>query len=150
MLPPPPTVEDAMDDVALTPYNRPESAFNFEGWQEALQRGVPSLLPRSPASVVAAPSTDSSPEAVIYSVPLKFQLQYCKGNGPVQSQGPTRSNPEFQHLQTQLQQLQQEKEAALAAVQKLQNQKAINTGLLQRNAADVQNIANTCAAHQAQ
>ena len=35
ILPPLPTVEDAMDDVALTPYNRPESAFNLEGWQEA-------------------------------------------------------------------------------------------------------------------
>ena len=30
ILPPPPTIEDAMEDVALTPYNRPESAFNFE------------------------------------------------------------------------------------------------------------------------
>ena len=35
-------------------------------------------------------------------------------------------------------------------MQKLQNQQAVNTGLLQRTAADVQNTANTSAAHQAQ
>ena len=69
ILPPPPTVEDAVDDVALTPFIRPESAFNFKGWQEAPQRGVPSLLPRSSPSVAAAPSTDSNSEAVIHSVP---------------------------------------------------------------------------------
>ena len=83
ILPPLPTVEDAMDDVALIPYNRPESAFNFEGWQEAPQHGLPSLLPRSPPLVAAAPSTDSSPEAVIYSVPLQFQPQRRKGKVPV-------------------------------------------------------------------
>ena len=76
---PPPTVEDGMDDVALTPYNRPEFAFNFEVWQEAPQRGLPSLLPRLPPSVATAPSTDSSSEAVIHSVPLQFQPQRRKG-----------------------------------------------------------------------
>ena len=95
ILPPPPTVEDAMDDVALTPHNRLDSAFNFEGWQEPPQRGLPSLLPRSPPSVAAAPSTNSSPEAVIHSVPLQFQPQRRKGKAPVQSQGPTPSNAEF-------------------------------------------------------
>ena len=123
-----------MDDVALTPYNCPESAFNFEGWQEALQRSLSSLLPRSPPSVAAAPSTDSSPEAVIHIVPLQFQPQRRKGKAPVRSQGPTRSNAEFQGLRAQLQQLQQEKKAALAQVQKLQNQQGVNTGLLQRTA----------------
>ena len=59
--PPPPTIKGAMDDVALTPYNPSESVFNFEGWQEAPQCGLPSLLPCSHPSVVAAPSTDSSP-----------------------------------------------------------------------------------------
>ena len=83
ILPPPPTVEDAMDDVALTPYNRPESAFYFEGWQEAPQCGLPSLLPRSPPSMAAAPSTDSSPEAVIHSVPLRFQPQRGKSKAPM-------------------------------------------------------------------
>ena len=102
ILPPPPTVEDAMNNVALTPYNRPESAFNFEGWQEAPQRGLPSLLPHSLPLVTAAPSTDSSPEAVIYSVPLQFQPQRRKGKAPVRSQGPTPSNAEFQGLQAQL------------------------------------------------
>ena len=150
ILPPPPTVEDGMGDVALTPYNRPESAFNFEGWQEALQRGLPPLLPRSPPSVAAASSSDSSPEAVIHSVQLQFQPQRRKGKAPARSQGPTTSNTEFQGLRAQLQQLQQEKEAALAQVQKLQNQQAVNTGLLQRTAANVQNTANTSAAHQAQ
>ena len=139
-----------MDDVALTPYNRPESAFNFEGCQEAPQRGLQSLLPRSPASVAAAPSTDSSPEAVIHTVTLQFQPQRRKGKNPVRSQGPTPSNADFQGLRAQLQQLQQEKEAARAQVQKLQNQQAVNTGLLQCTAADVQNTANTSATHQAQ
>ena len=104
--PPPPTIEDIMDDVALTPYNRPESAFNFEGWQEEPQCGLPSLLPRVPPSVAAAPSTDSRPEAVIHSVPLQFQPQGRKGEAPVRSQVPTSSNAEFQGLRAQLQQLQ--------------------------------------------
>ena len=74
-----------MDDVALTLYNRPEPAFNFEGCQEALQRGLPLLLPHSTTSVAAAPSTDSSPEAVIYSGPLQFQPQRRKDKAPVRS-----------------------------------------------------------------
>ena len=41
ILPPPPTVEYDMNGLALTSDNRPESAFNFEGWQEAPQRGLP-------------------------------------------------------------------------------------------------------------
>ena len=147
ILSPPPRVEDAIDDIALTPYNCPESAFNFQGWQEAAQRGLPSLLPRSPPSVAAAPSTASSPEAVIHSVPLQFQSQHCNGKAPVRSQGPTSINAEFQGLRAQLQQLQQEKEAALAQVQKLQNQQVVNTGLLQCTTADMQNTANTSAVH---
>ena len=138
-----------MDDVALAPYNRPKSASNFEGWQEAPQRGLPSLLHRSPPSVAAAPSTHSSLEAVIHSVPLLFQLQHRKGKAPARSQDPTSSNAVFRGLQAQLQQLQQEKEAALAQVQKLRNQQVVNTGLLQHTAADVQNTANTAAANQA-
>ena len=103
ILPPPPTVEDPMDDVALTPYNSLESAFNFEGWQEAPQRGLLSALSHSPPSVAAAPSTDSSPEAVIHSVPLQLQPQRRKGKAPVRSQGSTPSNAEFQGLRAQLQ-----------------------------------------------
>ena len=83
ILPPPPTVEDAMDNVALTPYNRLESAFNFEVWQKALQRGLQQLLPRSPPQATDTPSTDSSLEAVSNCVPLKFQPQRCKGKSPV-------------------------------------------------------------------
>ena len=83
ILPPPPTVDDAMNDVALIPYNRHESAFNFEGWQEAPQHGLPSLLLRSPPSVAGAPSTDSSAEAMIHSVPLQFQPQRHKGKAPI-------------------------------------------------------------------
>ena len=136
--------------MALTPYNRPESVFNFEEWQKAPQRGLPSLLTCLPPSVAATPSTYSSSKGVIHSVPLQFQRQRRKGKGYIRSQGPTLSNAEFKGLQAQLQQLGQEKEAALAQVQKLQNQQAVNTGLLQRTAADVQNTANTSAAHQAQ
>ena len=150
ILPPPPTVEDAMDNVALTPYNRHESGFNFEGWHEVPQRGLPSLHLGSPRSVAAATSTDSIPEAVIHSVPQQFQPQRCKGKAPARSQGPTPSNAEIQGLQAQLPQLQQEKEAALAQVLKLQNQQAVNIWLLQRTAADMPNTADTSAAHQAQ
>ena len=46
-LPPPPTIEEIMDDAALTPYHRPDSAFNFEGWQEE-QAVPPALQPRDP------------------------------------------------------------------------------------------------------
>ena len=75
-------------------------------------------------------------------------LPICKADA--QSQGPTPSNAKFQGLRAQLQQLQQEKEAALAQVQKLQNQQAVNTGLLQHTAAVIQNTANTSAAHHTQ
>ena len=95
-----------MDDVALTPHNRPESVFNFEGWQETPQRALPSLLPRSPLSVAAAPSTGSSPDVVIHSVPLQLQPQRRKGKAPVRSQGPTAGNAKFEGLLAQLQQLQ--------------------------------------------
>ena len=78
---------------------------------------------------------------------MQLQPQRRKGKAPARSQGPTPSNAEFQGLRAQLQQLQQEKEAALTQVQKLQNQQAVNTGLLQRTTADVQNTANTSAAH---
>ena len=87
---------------------------------------------------------------MIHSVPLQFQLQHRKGKVLVRKQGPTSSNSEFQGVRAQLQQLQQEKQAALAQVQKIQNQQAVNTGLLQRTAADVQNTVNTSAGHQAQ
>ena len=87
---------------------------------------------------------------MILSVPLQFQPQRHKGKAPVSSQGPTLRNAEFQGLQAQLQQLEQEKEAALAEVQKLQNQQAVNTELLQRTPTNVQNTANASAAYQAQ
>ena len=51
---------------------------------------------------------------MIHSVPLQFQQQRRKGKAPVQSQGPTPSKVECQVLRAQLQQLQQEKEVALA------------------------------------
>ena len=73
ILPPPAMVEDSMDNVALTRYNPPESAFNFEGWQEAQECGLQQFVPRSSPQATDAPSTDSSPEAVIHSVPLEFQ-----------------------------------------------------------------------------
>ena len=106
ILPPPLTVEDDLDNVAVTPYNRLESAFHFEGWQEEPPRELPSLLLCSSPSVAAAPSTHSSPEAVIHSVPLQLQPQHRKGKAPIRSQEPTPSNAEFQGLRAQLQQLQ--------------------------------------------
>ena len=99
---------------------------------------------------MAAPSADSITEAEIYRIPLQFQSQRHKGKAPVGSQGPTLMNTEFQGPQAQLQQRQQEQEAALVQVQKLQNQQAVNTWQLQHTAADTQNTANTSAAYQAQ
>ena len=121
MLPPPPTVEDAMDDVVLTLCSYPESTFNFEGWQEAPQRVLPQLLPYFLPQATTAPSTDSTPEAVVYSVPLRFKPRCRKGKVPACSQGSTPSNAEFHRLRPQLLQLQQKEEAALPPVQKLQN-----------------------------
>ena len=83
ILPPPPTVEDIMDNVALTPYNRPQSAFNFEEWQEALERGLAQLLARSHTQATTVPSTDSSPKTVIHSVPLQFQPRRHEDQAPV-------------------------------------------------------------------
>ena len=74
ILPPLPIVEDSMDDLALTPYNCPQYAFNFEEWQEQPQRELPSLVPHLPPTAAAAPYIDSSPEAVIYRILLWFQL----------------------------------------------------------------------------
>ena len=79
----PPTVEDIMGDVALMPYNCPESAFNFKGWQEEPQGGLLQLLSCFPLQATTAPPTDSSLEAVMDSVPLQFQPQHRKGKAPV-------------------------------------------------------------------
>ena len=139
-----------MYNVVLTPCNRLESAFNFEAWQEGPQRALSQLLPFSLPQATPAPFTNSSPKAVIHSVPLQVQPQCRKGKACVRSQGPTPSKAEFQGLRADLQQLQQEKEAALTLVQMLQNQQAVNRGLLQRMTADMQNTAKTFLVHQAQ
>ena len=76
---PPPTVDDTMVDVSLTPCNRPGSAFNFAGWQKAPQHVRSQLSPRFTLPVTVAPSTDSRPKAVIGSLPLQFQLYSTKG-----------------------------------------------------------------------
>ena len=132
-----------MDNVILTRYNRPESGFNFQGWQEEPQHGLQSLLPHSPTQATAAPCTDSSSKPVLHSVPLQFQEQYQRGKAPTQSQGPNPSNAQFQRLRAQLQQLQQEKEATLAQVQRFQTHVAPNTELLQHTAANIQNTARS-------
>ena len=150
ILAPPPTVEDTIDNIALIPYNRSESALSFERWQEEPQRELPPFLPYPPPSAAGAPSPDSSTEAVIHIVRLQFQQLLCKGKAPIRSQGPTLSNTEFQGLRRQLQHLQQEKEATLAQLQKLQNQQAVNTRLLQPTATNVRNKADTSTAYQAQ
>ena len=62
-----------MDNISLTPHNRPKSAFYFEGWQEVPQPVLRQLLPFSSFIDTTDPSADSSPEAVIHSVPLQFQ-----------------------------------------------------------------------------
>ena len=76
LLPPPPTVEDTMEDVGLTPYICPQSAYNFERWQKGQQHEPLLLLLHSPLSAATAQSTDSSTEAVILSLPLQCQWQH--------------------------------------------------------------------------
>ena len=98
ILPTPAMVEDTMHDMALTPYKQSKSAFNFEAWQEVPLDGLPQFLPFSLPQANAAPSTDSTPEAVIHSVPLQFQPQRHKGKASVRSWCPTTSNAEFQGL----------------------------------------------------
>ena len=70
ILPPPPIVADTILDVALISYNRPESAFKFEVCSDEPQYELLQLLAHSAEQVIAALSTNSSPEAVIYSLPL--------------------------------------------------------------------------------
>ena len=139
-MPPNPLAEDAIDEDALAPYQRPPSAFNFEAWQTE----QPPLLPRSPIAPAAAPSTDSDPDAIIHSAPLQFYPQR-KGKAPTRDQTPAPTMAEFRSMRAQIQNLQKEKEAALRQVQQIQDQHADNTGLLQRTAANVQNTANAAA-----
>ena len=84
-----------MDSVALTPYHRPESAFNLEALQEVLLCRLPQLLLYSPSQTTAATSTVSSLEAIIHSMPVQIQPQRGKEKAPAQSQGPTLSTTEF-------------------------------------------------------
>ena len=83
-LPPPPTVEDSMDDVALTSYRRPESAFDFDGWNSS-QSTLPQLMAREPTAAITDPSTDSDPDHVIHSTTTQFRPSgsQCKGKTPV-------------------------------------------------------------------
>jgi hypothetical protein len=53
-------------------------------------------------------------------------------------------------MKLQLQRLQQEKETALAELQRIRSQQAQDTGLLQRTAANVQNTANAATAQNTQ
>ena len=71
-----------MDNIALTLYKHPESALNNEEWQEGPQRVLLPLLLHSTLSAAAAPSADSSSEAVIHSIPLQFQPQHQKRKAP--------------------------------------------------------------------
>ena len=79
ILPSPPTVEDTIYDVALTPYNRPESTFNLQGWEKGLQRCLLQLFPHSPTQATAVLSTDHISEAIIPSAPLQLQPQHYTG-----------------------------------------------------------------------
>src|SRR5205807_5938550 len=147
IMPPNPSTEDAMDEDALALYQRPPSAFNFEGWQTG-QPELPQLLPRSPIAPAAAPSTDSDPDTILHSAPLQFNPQR-KGKAPTRNQTPAPTVAEVQQMRAQIQQLQREKAAALTRVQQIEDQHNTNTGLLQRTAANVQNTANTAASQTA-
>ena len=134
-----------MDNLALMHYNRLESAFNFEGWQEGPECRLSLLVLWSPLSAAAAPSTESFSKAINYSVPVEFQPQRRKSKALAWSYRLTSSNAELQGLRAQLQQLQEDKQAALAQFQKLQNLQVVNTVLPQSTTANVQNTANTFA-----
>ena len=135
-----------MDDVALTAYRRPESAFDFDGWNRS-QSTLPQLMAREPQAAITAPSTDSDPDHVIHSTTTQFRPQGSqrKGKTPVRSHVPTPEPQLPLFTQLQLQRLEREKDAALKELQRIRNQQATNTGLLQRTAADVQNTANTAS-----
>ena len=85
---PPPTVEETTNNVALTPYNRPESAFNFEGCEDQPHRGLASLLLCSLLEEAETPSTDSSLEAVITRLQLQFQPQRRNSQPPHEVRDP--------------------------------------------------------------
>jgi len=137
-----PTVEDTLKDVDMVPYYRPESAFNFEGWVEE-QTALPSLQPRSPAPGIVAPSTDSNPDEVIGSTSVQFRPPAARNKGKTPaSQAVTPAAQASTHMINQLQQLQREKDAAIAELNKLKRQQAHSTGLLHQVAANIQNTAN--------
>ena len=123
-------------------YHHLESAFNFEGWVEG-QSALPSLQPRSPAPAIVAPSTDSNPDEVIgsTSVPFRPPVVRNKGKTPA-SRAATPAAQASTHMINQLQQLQREKDAAIAELNKLKRHQAHSTGLLHQAAANIQNTAN--------
>ena len=95
-----------MDNVALIHYNRPELAFTFEQKQEELHCELLQSLQHFLPEATAALSTNSSLEAVIYSILLQFQPQHHQVKASIWSYGPTASNIDFQGLQAELQLLQ--------------------------------------------
>ena len=142
ILPLTPTVEDAMDDVDLVPYHHPESAFHFEGWVEG-QTALLSLQRCSLIPAIVAPSTDSNPDEVIGSTSHQFRSPEVRNKGKTPtSRAATSAAQGSAHMLNQLQQLQQEKDAAIAELNKLKRQQAHSTGLLYQAAANIQNTAN--------
>ena len=88
-LPPPPTVEDTMHDMALTSYRRPESAFDFDGWNRC-QRTVLQLMAHKPSTAIITPSTDSDLDHIIHSTTAQSRLlgSQRKGKTPFRSTYP--------------------------------------------------------------
>ena len=151
VLPPPPTIEDNMDDVALTSYRRPESAFDFDGWNRS-QSTLSQLMAHEPPAAITAPSTDSDPDHIIHSTTTQLRPSGSqrKGKTPVRSHVPTPEQQLPLFAQLQLQRLEREKEAAIKELQRIKHQHASNTGLLQKSAEAVHNTANTASTQNTQ
>ena len=109
-------------------------------------------MAREPPPSITAPSTDSDPDHIIHSTTTQFRPSGSqrKGKTPVRSQVPTPEPQLPLFAQLQLQRLEGAKEAAIKELQRIQDQHASNTGLLQKSAEAVQNTANTASTQNTQ
>ena len=139
ILPPPPHVEDEMEQDT-TEYQ--VERFGAQSpWQPTQLSGL--LEHRDPATTTTTTSTDSNPDTVIGSTSVQFRppIGTYKGKSPQRTQTTTLSISAS--MQQQLARLQAANEAALAQVKRLQSQQSASTSFLPHTAADVQNTASS-------
>ena len=140
-LPPPPHVEDEMEQDT-TAYQ----VVRFSAQSPGQATQLPGLLEhRDPPATTTTTSTDSNSDTVIGSTSIQFlpPVGTYKVKSPQRTQTTTPSITTS--MQQQLARLQAEKEAALARVKHLQSQQSASTSFLQRPAPDVQNTASSAA-----